>query len=104
MNQHIKTVGVVGTGVIGASWAALFLSKGLKVILSDPAPGAKEKFVDFLEGTWSTLQKLGLESGALKDNFEFVDDVFPRLSEVDFVQEVGHMVDVEAIWMLLLNE
>jgi 3-hydroxyacyl-CoA dehydrogenase len=31
---------VIGTGVIGASWTALFLARGLKVIVTDPAPGA----------------------------------------------------------------
>ena len=39
----VKTVGIVGTGVIGASWTALFLSHGLKVLVADPAPGAADK-------------------------------------------------------------
>lgn len=89
MDGEIKTVAVVGTGVIGASWAALFLSKGLKVILADPAPGAKEKFVEFLADAWPALEKIGLGAGASKEDFEFVDDIFPRLSEADFVQEVS---------------
>ena len=31
-------VAIVGTGVIGASWTALFLAKGLHVVATDPAP------------------------------------------------------------------
>lgn len=89
MDQQIKTIGVVGTGVIGASWAALFLSKGLKIIMADPAEGAKERFSKFIDDAWPALEKIGLEQGASKENFEFVDDIFPRLSEVDFVQEVS---------------
>ncbi|WP_223237883.1 hypothetical protein, partial [Acinetobacter baumannii] len=29
--EGIKTIGVVGVGIIGASWTALFLYKGFKV-------------------------------------------------------------------------
>lgn len=32
-------VGVIGTGVIGASWAALFAAAGMTVRASDPGPG-----------------------------------------------------------------
>lgn len=91
MANGINTVGVLGTGVIGASWAILFLSKGLKVILSDPAEGAKERFTKFIGDAWPALEKIGIKSGASKENFEFVDDIFPRLSEVDFVQEVREL-------------
>ncbi len=31
-----KTATIIGGGVIGASWAALFLANGMKVIISDP--------------------------------------------------------------------
>jgi glycine/D-amino acid oxidase-like deaminating enzyme len=34
-------IGVVGTGVIGAGWAAYFLAKGFDVFASDPAEGAE---------------------------------------------------------------
>lgn len=33
-----KTAVIVGGGVIGASWAALFLFNGLRVVVSDPDP------------------------------------------------------------------
>lgn len=36
--EVIKTVGVVGAGVIGASWTALFLYKEFKVNVYDPYP------------------------------------------------------------------
>lgn len=89
MAEEIKTVGVIGTGVIGASWAALFLANGLKVITTDPAPGARDRFIQFLDDAWPAMEKIGLKAGASKTNYEFVDDIFPHLSEVDFVQEVG---------------
>lgn len=84
----IKTVGVLGTGVIGASWAALFLAMGLRVILCDPASGSEQRFEQYLDTAWSTLEKVGLREGAIKTNYEFVDNLLSRIDEIDFVQEV----------------
>ena len=89
MAATIKTVGIVGTGVIGTSWAGLFLAKGLKVIVSDPAPGAKRQLQDHLKAIWPTLEKLGLSPGASIDNCQFVgSSIKEHGSELDFVQEV----------------
>ena len=38
-NKEIRNIAIVGTGVIGASWAALYLARGLNVVATDP--GAK---------------------------------------------------------------
>ena len=40
-DEPIRRVAIVGTGVIGASWAALFLAKGLEVAATDIAPDAE---------------------------------------------------------------
>jgi 3-hydroxyacyl-CoA dehydrogenase len=60
----IRTVGVVGTGVIGSSRTLLFLAKGLSVIVTDPAPGAHEKLAGWLKQGWPTMEKIGLGEGA----------------------------------------
>jgi 3-hydroxyacyl-CoA dehydrogenase len=88
MASSIKTVGVLGTGVIGSSWTTLFLAKGLKVIVSDPAPGAQQHLEDFIQKQWPLMQRVGLALGASASNFKFVEDVSDHLDEVDFVQEV----------------
>ena len=41
--EQVRTVGVVGAGSIGGSWAALALSRGLEVVASDPAKGAEQR-------------------------------------------------------------
>lgn len=41
MSKEIQNVAIVGTGVIGASWAALYLARGLNVVATDPAPNAE---------------------------------------------------------------
>ncbi|KXT03688.1 hypothetical protein AC578_5180 [Pseudocercospora eumusae] len=86
--NEIKKVLVVGTGVIGSSWTTLFLAKGHKVIVSDPAPGAKEKLADFIKTEWPRMQRVGVVEHAAPNTYQFVDDISTAdLDDVDFVQE-----------------
>ena len=39
--KPIRRIAVFGTGVIGASWTALFLARGLHVVATDIAPNAE---------------------------------------------------------------
>jgi 3-hydroxyacyl-CoA dehydrogenase len=87
MTQDICTVAVVGCGVIGMGWTALFLSKGLRVIVSDPADGAEQFLKQYLDHAKPFFEEHGV-SEQLTSNYEFVRDIVPRLTEVDFVQEV----------------
>jgi hypothetical protein len=90
MPPTIRTVGVIGTGVIGSSWTGLFLAHGLQVLVSDPAPGAEEALATHLQQIWPTLEELGLAKGASRDNYRFVGPTLDRYyGEVDFIQEVS---------------
>ena len=40
-DKPIRRVAIVGTGVIGASWAAQYLARGFDVVATDPAPNAE---------------------------------------------------------------
>ena len=40
-SKPVRRITIVGTGVIGASWTALFLAKGLQVVATDPAQSQK---------------------------------------------------------------
>lgn len=85
----IHKVAVVGTGVIGSSWTTLFLAKGYKVVVSDPAPSAAEKLARYIESEWPRIEQIGLAEGASPNNYEFVEDITYHLHDVDFVQEVS---------------
>ncbi|KLU21150.1 3-hydroxyacyl-CoA dehydrogenase [Caballeronia mineralivorans PML1(12)] len=85
----IKRVAVVGTGVIGASWAAYFLAQGLQVSATDPAPGARERLTEAVLRHWPTLVESGLETGASFDNLSFHDTLEAALEGAQFVQENG---------------
>ncbi|KAG4263801.1 3-hydroxyacyl-CoA dehydrogenase [Fusarium proliferatum] len=88
MTQDIRTVAIVGCGVIGMGWATLFLSRGLKVIISDPAENAENVLKGYFEQSKSYLEGFG-DYDELVSNYEFVNDITPRLAEADFIQENG---------------
>jgi carnitine 3-dehydrogenase len=89
MANAIKRIGVVGTGVIGASWAAYYLAQGFDVSASDPAPGAEERLRHRVASFWEALGRIGLKVGASLDRLSFNTDLATTLKDVDFVQENG---------------
>jgi 3-hydroxyacyl-CoA dehydrogenase len=87
--KPIRRIAIIGTGVIGASWTALYLAKGLQVVATDPAPNAENKLRDFVTAAWPALQRLGLSPGASQSNLKFTADLAEALAKIDFVQENG---------------
>src|SRR6516165_9753672 len=87
--KPIRRVAIVGTGVIGASWSAQYLAKGLQVVATDPAPGAENRLRAFIAKAWTALERLGLSSGASQANLSFTADLAEALTGVDLVQENG---------------
>ncbi|MBV8688056.1 MAG: 3-hydroxyacyl-CoA dehydrogenase [Alphaproteobacteria bacterium] len=88
-DRDIKRIAIVGTGVIGASWAAQFLAKGYDVVATDPAPGAEARLRDFVAKAWPALDRLGLAPGASQARLSFTPDLGEALAGADFVQENG---------------
>jgi 3-hydroxyacyl-CoA dehydrogenase len=79
-------IGVVGTGVIGASWAAHFLAHGHDVVATDPAPGAEERLHADVAAHWPVLQPV---EGASPERLTFTADPAAAVADADFVQENG---------------
>jgi 3-hydroxyacyl-CoA dehydrogenase len=53
--DQVTVIGIVGTGAVGASWATLFLARGLTVVAYDPAPDAEVKARAFISEAWQAL-------------------------------------------------
>ncbi len=85
----MTTVAVVGTGVIGAGWAAQFLGRGLDVVATDPAPGAEARLRADVAAHWPTVTRFGLAPGASQDRLTFVASAGEAAAVADFVQENG---------------
>jgi 3-hydroxyacyl-CoA dehydrogenase len=88
-NRPIRRVAIIGTGVIGASWAALFLAKGLDVVATDVAPDAETSLKRFVKAAWPALQRLGLAPGAAQSRLTFTADLPTAVRAADLVQENG---------------
>jgi 3-hydroxyacyl-CoA dehydrogenase len=88
-NKEIRNVAIVGTGVIGASWAALYLARGLNVVATDPAPNAESNLRRYIDDAWKDLSVIGLSPGASRDRLSFTLDMKKAVSDADFVQENG---------------
>jgi 3-hydroxyacyl-CoA dehydrogenase len=85
----IRRVTIIGTGVIGASWAALYLAKGLEVVATDIAPNAEAALKQFVEAAWPALKRLGLAPGASHSKLSFTPKIEAAVSGADLVQENG---------------
>jgi 3-hydroxyacyl-CoA dehydrogenase len=88
-NTPIRRVAIIGTGVIGASWTALFLAKGLEVAATDPAPNAEASLKRFIDAAWPALERLGLAPGASRSKLTFTPDLAAAVRGAGLVQENG---------------
>src|ERR1700758_1841120 len=88
-NKQIQNITIVGTGVIGASWAALYLARGFNVTATDPGPNAEANLRRYVDAAWKDLTTIGLSPNASRDRLQFTLDMKKALCEADFVQENG---------------
>ncbi len=87
--KPIRRIAIIGTGVIGASWTALFLARGLQVVATDVAPNAEAALSKFVEAAWPALKRLGLSPGASLSNLSFTPALAQAVADADLVQENG---------------
>lgn len=93
---EIKKVAVIGSGSIGASFAALFAAHGLQTAVYDINPAAEAFLAAMTKEAAVTLAKLrGNETSAaelaqqMRSKLSFSCDLETTLHDVDFVQENG---------------
>lgn len=82
--SDIRRVAVIGTGTVGASWAALFTACGLDVAASDPAPRAEERLREAVESIRPILAEIG---HAERGKIRFHAEPEQAAADADFVQE-----------------
>jgi ketoreductase RED1 len=87
--RRYSNVCVIGAGVIGASWTALFLAHGLKVVVNDPQPDIEMALKGALLKIAPTLRELGLPHESLDRNLRFEPDLERAVAGADLVQENG---------------
>jgi len=86
--SSIQTIGIVGSGVIGASWSALFLAAGHDVVNYDPDPDNKSKTNAYIAQAWKSLEELNLVTAkASPSRIRYVDSAADAVKDADFIQE-----------------
>jgi 3-hydroxyacyl-CoA dehydrogenase len=89
LDKPVRRIAIVGTGVIGASWAAEFLARGFDVIATDPAPNAEANLRKYIDSAWPALAAMGLSPKGSRDRLSFTVDMKKAVSDADLVQENG---------------
>jgi 3-hydroxyacyl-CoA dehydrogenase len=87
LNQPVSRIAIVGTGLIGASWAAYYLARGIDVVATDPGAQAEANLRKYVDDAWPLLTQVGLSPGASRDRLTFTPDMNRALAQADWVQE-----------------
>ena len=84
---EITTTAVLGAGVIGASWTALFAAAGMDVRVFDVSPTAEQDVNAYVANAWPTLLELGLAEEGRKGKISFHASAAEAVTSAQFVQE-----------------
>ncbi|MBI2719224.1 MAG: thioesterase family protein [Rhizobiales bacterium] len=84
----IKTVGIAGTGLIGAGWAARLLIRGFDVVAYDVQPAAEARLKAAIDVAWPSMQRLLGKTGP-RGKLTFTTDLKEMATRADFVHEAA---------------
>jgi ketoreductase RED1 len=87
--ERYSKVAVIGAGVIGASWTAVFLAHGLSVVVNDPRDDVEAVVKDYIGKASPTLGALGLPTQNVAAKLRFEANLVHAVSGADLVQENG---------------
>ena len=87
-DSNFEHVACIGGGLIGRSWAALFLAADKSVAIFDPDPSAESRIRESVEQMWPVLMQLGLakHDRPLKE-LTFHSDPQSAVKGASFIQE-----------------
>jgi len=85
--RKVKTLGLLGTGVIGGGWAARALHFGIDVIAADVKPEMEEWIRGAVANAEPALARLTFAPLPPKGKLSFTTDLSAMASAADFIQE-----------------
>ncbi|MEU6578648.1 3-hydroxyacyl-CoA dehydrogenase NAD-binding domain-containing protein [Streptomyces sp. NPDC046805] len=89
VSAQYKRAAIIGGGVIGISWAGLFLARGIDVVINDPREDIEDLVLAGLDEIAPALAELGLPTESLSAGLSFEADLAKAVADVDIVQENG---------------
>ena len=87
MMRQVKTLGLLGTGVIGGGWAARALHFGIDVLAADVKPEMEEWIRGAVANAEGALSRLTFAPLPRKGTLSFTTDLTAMARQVDFIQE-----------------
>jgi 3-hydroxybutyryl-CoA dehydrogenase len=81
------SVAVLGAGVIGASWTALFLAAGFRVRVYDPADADGNSLRAYIDRAWPTLEALEMTTEGNREAVSVYANAAEAVAGAGFVQE-----------------
>ena len=85
--RKVKTLGLLGTGVIGGGWAARALHFGIDVIAADVKPEMEGWIRGAVDNAEGALARLTLAPLPPKGTLSFTTDLNAMAAQADFIQE-----------------
>jgi len=86
LNKPVRRIAIVGTGVIGASWAAEFPGARFGCDRHRPGASAEQNLRKYIDAAWPALSAKGLDKGASRERLSFSPDLKKTVSQADLVQ------------------
>ncbi len=85
--NDIKTVGLLGGGVIGAGWAARCLLNGLDVVVCDLDPEAERKLGEVIANAGRAMGKISMAPPGPRGSLRITREIEDAAGGADFIQE-----------------
>src|ERR1700691_6351631 len=85
--RQVKTLGLLGTGVIGGGWAARALHFGIDVVARDVKPDMEACIRGAVENAAGALSRLTMAPLPPKGKLSFTTDLAVMARQADFIQE-----------------
>ncbi|HEX4389109.1 MAG TPA: 3-hydroxyacyl-CoA dehydrogenase NAD-binding domain-containing protein, partial [Steroidobacteraceae bacterium] len=85
--RNVRTLGLLGTGVIGGGWAARALHFGIDVLAADVKPEMEQWIRGAVQNAEGALARLTFAPLPAKGKLSFTTDLKEMAARADFVQE-----------------
>jgi carnitine 3-dehydrogenase len=85
--RQVRTLGLLGTGVIGGGWAARALQFGIDVVAADVKPEMEEWLRGAVANAETALARLTFAPLPPKGRLTFTTDMHAMARQADFIQE-----------------
>jgi len=102
-----RTISIIGTGLVGSSWAVVFARAGLSVQAFDAAPGQRARAAQLIDASLAALGQAGLlaESvAAVRERITICDSLEAALTGAGYVQEsIAESLDAKRVLFATLD-